>query len=415
MRRPPGIVVVAPGIGAGLDRDEAVAALGVGDARGPAPVKFGSSGAGCWSRDVDVAAGGVGLPDLDQRVRHRPAVLVEHAAGDDDALAERLAGMLAGQVGVARPHALVAVDRAGQLRQRVRQDDQRLLRRALLASSRSRREGRADGPQGSRADIVAWSSSDPLQRHRHALADADAHRRERRSGRRGAAARAATVGGDARARHAERMAERDGAAVRVDVLGVVGNAELAQAGERLAGEGLVELDHVEVADLQPEPLASASSRRRHRADAHDARRHAGASPCRGCARAACRPCCSDRLGRGEDHRRRAVVDAGGVAGRHRAVRRARSASAWRAPRASCRRADARPRSTVIGPALPPGHLDRRRSASAKHAVAPAPAPRAAASAARRRPGRRGSPGIPRRRSRRSPAWNRRRTAPSSAG
>ena len=42
---------------------------------------------------VDVAAGRVGLPDLDQRVRHRPAVLVEHAAGDDDPLAERLAGV----------------------------------------------------------------------------------------------------------------------------------------------------------------------------------------------------------------------------------------------------------------------------------------------------------------------------------
>ena len=37
-----------------------------------------------------------------------------------------------------------------------------------------------------------------------------------------------------RARHAERMAERDGAAVRIDVLGIVGDAELAQAGERPA-------------------------------------------------------------------------------------------------------------------------------------------------------------------------------------
>ena len=51
---------------------------------------------------VDVAAGGVGLPDLDQRVRHRPAVAVEHAAGDDDALAQRLAVVLAGEVGVGR-------------------------------------------------------------------------------------------------------------------------------------------------------------------------------------------------------------------------------------------------------------------------------------------------------------------------
>ena len=51
----------------------------------------------------------------------------------------------------------------------------------------------------------------------------------------------------ARARHAERMAERDGAAVGIDVRGVVGNAELAQHRQRLAGERLVELDDVEVA------------------------------------------------------------------------------------------------------------------------------------------------------------------------
>ena len=56
-----------------------------------------------------------------------------------------------------------------------------------------------------------------------------------------------------RARHAERMAERDRAAIRIDVLGIVGKAELAQHGQRLRGEGLVEFDHVEVADLQAEP------------------------------------------------------------------------------------------------------------------------------------------------------------------
>ena len=56
--------------------------------------------------------------------------------------------------------------------------------------------------------------------------------------------------------------------------GVVGDAELAQHGERLAGEGLVEFDHVEIAGRQAEPGAELLRRRR-RADAHDARRHAG--------------------------------------------------------------------------------------------------------------------------------------------
>jgi hypothetical protein len=54
------------------------------------------------------------------------------------------------------------------------------------------------------------------------------------------------------------MAERDGAAVRIDVLGVVGDAKLAQAGQRLRGEGLVELDQIEVADFQARAAPSAS-------------------------------------------------------------------------------------------------------------------------------------------------------------
>ncbi len=45
--------------------------------------------------DMDVTAAGIGLPDLDQRVRHAAAVLVEHMAMHDDAFAERLARMLA--------------------------------------------------------------------------------------------------------------------------------------------------------------------------------------------------------------------------------------------------------------------------------------------------------------------------------
>ena len=97
------------------------------------------------------------------------------------------------------------------------------------------------------------SSGNPLQRQRDALADADAH-----GGQAPAPAAPAEfdgdVGGEPRAGHAERMAIGDRAAVRVDVLGIVGEAELAQAGERLAGEGLVELDQVEIGDAEAKPL-----------------------------------------------------------------------------------------------------------------------------------------------------------------
>ena len=54
--------------------------------------------------------------------------------------------------------------------------------------------------------------------------------------------------------HAERVAERDRAAVGVHVRRVVGDAELAQDGEALRGEGFVQFDHVEVADLEAEAL-----------------------------------------------------------------------------------------------------------------------------------------------------------------
>ena len=56
---------------------------------------------------------------------------------------------------------------------------------------------------------------------------------------------------------------------------VVGKAELAQHGEALRGEGLVQFDHVDVGDREAEPLRAASRDAGRRADAHDPRRHAG--------------------------------------------------------------------------------------------------------------------------------------------
>src|SRR5438128_12462780 len=97
MCRSPRVAMILPRIRAWLDRDEAIPAVVVGEA---------ATGAGEvrveWRRVlvilVEVAAGGVRLPDLHDRVPQRSSVAVEHAAGDDDPLADRLAGMLAGQV-----------------------------------------------------------------------------------------------------------------------------------------------------------------------------------------------------------------------------------------------------------------------------------------------------------------------------
>ena len=109
----------------GLDADEAVVAGGIGDAAAGAG-EIGIERGLVLVHHVPVAAGGIALPDLDQRVGHGPSALVEHAALDDDALPLGLAGVLPGEVGFLRRHVGVAVDRAGDLRQRLRDEDQRL-------------------------------------------------------------------------------------------------------------------------------------------------------------------------------------------------------------------------------------------------------------------------------------------------
>ena len=58
---------------------------------------------------------------------------------------------------------------------------------------------------------------------------------------------------------------------------LVGEAPLAGHREHLAGEGLVELDQVDVGELQP-ACGQRLRRRRHRADAHRPRRHPGDAP-----------------------------------------------------------------------------------------------------------------------------------------
>src|SRR5919198_4571929 len=96
--------------------------------------------------------------------------------------------------------------------------------------------------------LVAQVTSDyPLEDRGDALAHADAHGGE-------AVAMAATRHlvhqrrGQTRAAAAEGMAQRNGATVRVHPGRV--KPQLADTGERLRGEGFVELDHVEVVSVE---------------------------------------------------------------------------------------------------------------------------------------------------------------------
>jgi hypothetical protein len=107
-------LVVAPWIGAGLDRNEAVAAFGVGH-RAAAAMEIRVERRVVLVDPVRIAARAIRLPDFHQRIRDRPGVGIEDAAGDDDSLADRIARTLPGQVVVVFLEDTVAEDRARDL------------------------------------------------------------------------------------------------------------------------------------------------------------------------------------------------------------------------------------------------------------------------------------------------------------
>ncbi len=110
----PGVVVVLPWVGPGLDRAEGVPAVVVGEgAAGPGEVRVDRRRV--LVALVDVATGGIGLPDLDELVAHRASVTVEHPARDHDAFPDRFTVVLDRQVGLERSDVAVTEDRGEQL------------------------------------------------------------------------------------------------------------------------------------------------------------------------------------------------------------------------------------------------------------------------------------------------------------
>ena len=75
---------------------------------------------------MTIAAGCIRLPHFHQSVRNAAAVFVEHASGDDDALAQRRIREVSREVVVAFTDWIVTVERPRQLAERVRDLDQRL-------------------------------------------------------------------------------------------------------------------------------------------------------------------------------------------------------------------------------------------------------------------------------------------------
>ena len=75
-----------------------------------------------------------------------------------------------------------------------------------------------------------------------------------------------------RSRLQDAVAKGDGPTVAVHARIGIRDAQLAQGGDALGGEGLIQLDHVEIGLFQPQPVHQLLRCGR-RADPHDARRH----------------------------------------------------------------------------------------------------------------------------------------------
>src|SRR4051794_38790978 len=98
--------MVAPWIRPGLDGDEPVLAIAVGARLTHAEkVRVERRREGGLA-PVHIAPARVGLPDLDQRVRDRTAVLVEHATSDDAPLPDRFGA----RAGVGRQIRIVLIE-----------------------------------------------------------------------------------------------------------------------------------------------------------------------------------------------------------------------------------------------------------------------------------------------------------------
>lgn len=116
MRRAPRVVVVAPRIGPGLDRGEAILAVRIGHATART-IEVRIHWRWVLITFMNIAARGIGLPKFKQRVRNRPAVFIKYAPFYDNALPKRLAvgGAIPGQVVVERADIRMPVNRYGEL------------------------------------------------------------------------------------------------------------------------------------------------------------------------------------------------------------------------------------------------------------------------------------------------------------
>ncbi len=88
MRRPPRVRMIEPRIGAGLDREITIFTLLIGHAASRAD-EIRIQRRIMLVDGMMITAGGVRLPNLDERIWHWPSPFLQHASDDNDPLAHR--------------------------------------------------------------------------------------------------------------------------------------------------------------------------------------------------------------------------------------------------------------------------------------------------------------------------------------
>src|SRR6516162_7757035 len=122
--------MIEPGICAGLDGDETVSSMFIGQGSTctrEVRIKRGRM----LFLDMPIPSGGIRLPNLDECVGDGSPIAVEHASTYDNALTNWLACMLAGQIVILFPYFFVPKNRSGNFRERVWPHDQWVQRRAF--------------------------------------------------------------------------------------------------------------------------------------------------------------------------------------------------------------------------------------------------------------------------------------------
>src|SRR5215469_9572638 len=127
MCRPPRVVMIEPGICTGLDGDETVHAMFIGQGS-TRTTKVRIERGGMLVLNMPIPSGGVRLPNLDECIRNGPPVAVENAPAYDDAFTDWLTWVLAGQIVIVFPNLLMPKNWSGNFRKRMWQHNKGLQR-----------------------------------------------------------------------------------------------------------------------------------------------------------------------------------------------------------------------------------------------------------------------------------------------